>query len=179
MNEAARAALTALGPVRYLVAPNTMHHLHLGAAMAASPEAEVWAAPGFAKKHPELSLPNTLGADGPWSAEIDQIFLAGTAPKLAETLFLHRESRTLLLTDLAFQFLEADNWFTRGYLRLVGAYGKLGITPVTRSFLGDKAALKAELARVDEWDFDRIIVCHGSVLETGGKAALKEAYGWL
>jgi hypothetical protein len=29
------------------------------------------------------------------------------------------------------------------------------------------------------WDFDRIVVCHGQVLPSGGKEALTRAYDWL
>jgi len=30
-----------------------------------------------------------------------------------------------------------------------------------------------------EWDFDRVILAHGAVLETGGKALFRAAWGWL
>ena len=29
------------------------------------------------------------------------------------------------------------------------------------------------------WDFDRIIVGHGTTIETGGKAALRDAFAFL
>ena len=39
--------------------------------------------------------------------------------------------------------------------------------------------MKASIQQVLEWDFDRIIVGHGEVVETGGKEALRQAYAWL
>jgi hypothetical protein len=30
-----------------------------------------------------------------------------------------------------------------------------------------------------EWDFDRVVVGHGDVLESGGRQALGEALSWL
>jgi hypothetical protein len=29
------------------------------------------------------------------------------------------------------------------------------------------------------WDFDRVTVTHGEILESGGPAALARAYAWL
>jgi hypothetical protein len=31
---------------------------------------------------------------------------------------------------------------------------------------------------VSGWDFDRIIPCHGDVIETGGKAKWDKVYDW-
>jgi hypothetical protein len=29
------------------------------------------------------------------------------------------------------------------------------------------------------WDFDRIVIAHGEVLESGGREALRAGYAWL
>jgi len=29
------------------------------------------------------------------------------------------------------------------------------------------------------WDFDRVVVAHGEVLESGGREALRQGYAWL
>ncbi len=42
--------------------------------------------------------------------------------------------------------------------------------------LGHRAAA---MEKILTWDFDRVIVCHGEVLETGGREALREGYRWL
>lgn len=176
-----RAAVDTLGPVRWLVAPNTMHHLHLAAWIAAYPDAEVWAAPGLAKKRADLQLPNTLGGPPPdgWEPALTQLLMTGCAPRLAETLFLHRPSRTLIVTDLVFHFRRSDSWLTRSYLRVMGAWDRMAMTAVTRSTFSDRVALRREFDEVLSWDFDRVCVCHGQELETGGKVALREATAWL
>ncbi|MCH7600214.1 MAG: DUF4336 domain-containing protein, partial [Myxococcales bacterium] len=33
--------------------------------------------------------------------------------------------------------------------------------------------------RILEWDFDRVTVTHGQVLESGGRAKLEQAFAWL
>ena len=37
----------------------------------------------------------------------------------------------------------------------------------------------AALDRVPAWEFDRVVVTHGEMLESGGRDALRQAYPWL
>lgn len=177
---AVRAAVDALGPVRFLVAPNLMHHLHLGDWAAAYPQARVVAPAGLRRKRPELridlELTDALEAD--FSPVLGARLMRGM-PKLDEFVFLHRPSRTLLLTDLAFHIRQSPSWFTRTYLRLFGSYGKLAPTALLKSMVKDREALRASLEEVLGWDFERVVVCHGEVLEHGGREALREGFTWL
>jgi len=50
---------------------------------------------------------------------------------------------------------------------------------VERFFFRDRAAARAVLERVLSWDFDRIVVAHGQVLEHGGREALRSGYAWV
>jgi hypothetical protein len=43
----------------------------------------------------------------------------------------------------------------------------------------DRKAAKASLEHILAWDFDRVTVTHGEVLESGGKDALRAGYAWL
>lgn len=175
-----REAVEALGPVRFLVAPNLMHHLSVGAWAEAFPEARVLAPAGLRRKRPELRIDAELGeAPEPGYASVfEQTPLRGV-PAVDEFAFLHRPSRTLLLTDMAFNIRQSPSWPTRTYLRLSGAYGRLAVTWLEKVLVKDRAALRASLERVLAWDFERVVVCHGEVLERGGREALREAYAWL
>jgi hypothetical protein len=48
-----------------------------------------------------------------------------------------------------------------------------------RRWIDDPTALHASLDRILEWDFDRVTVTHGEVLETGGPAALRSAFAGI
>jgi hypothetical protein len=176
----ARAAVDALGPVRFLVAPNLMHHMALQDWAAAYPEAKVAAPAGLRRKRPDLRIDVELGeaADGAWAGTIDQVWVRGM-PKLDEFLFLHRPSRTLLLTDLAFNVHQTDSWFTRTYLKLNRAWQRLAPTVITRSVIKDRQAVQASLAPVLSWDVARVVVCHGEVVEQGSREALRDAFARL
>jgi hypothetical protein len=103
----------------------------------------------------------------------------GGVPRVEEFFFLHRPSRTLLVTDLAFHIRESPSWLTRTYLRLCGTYGKLAPTILLKSLVKDRAALRASLNAVLSLEFDRVVVCHGEVLESGGREALRDGFAWL
>jgi hypothetical protein len=181
LEDATRAAVEKLGQVRALVAPNQLHHMFLGDWAAAFPGARLFAAPGVAAKRPELAFEATLGDAPPpiWAAELDQ-HLVGGVPRMQEVAFLHRASRTLLLTDLCFNLRRSQSRFTRVFMRLNGAWGRFGPSRMMRHVVTrDRAALRASLERILAWDFDRVIVTHGDVLERGGREALRSGFAWL
>nr|AYM52343.1 hypothetical protein [Hyalangium minutum] len=180
MDAETREAVEALGPVRYLVAPNLEHHLNLPAWAAAFPEARVVALPGLRKKQPNLRIDVELGAapEAGYAGVMAQQHLRGM-PRVEEFVFLHRPSRTLLVTDVAFHIRSSPSWLTRTYLKLNGTYGKLAPTMLLKSQVKDRQALRTSLETVWGWDFERVVVCHGEVLEHGGKEALRSGFAWL
>jgi hypothetical protein len=179
-DESLHREIEKLGPVVALVAPNKIHHLYLPLWMRAFPEARTFGAPGLAAKLPSIRFDEELGDDPPslFSDALDQHVVRG-APRLEEVVFLHRSSRTLLLTDLAFHLRHSESPFTRIAMRLNGGYGRFGTTRMLRSTFRDRGAARASLDHVLAWDFDRIVVSHGEVLAHGGREALREAYAWL
>jgi hypothetical protein len=170
----------ALGVVSCLVAPNLMHHMYLGDWLVAFPEARTWAVEGLETKRPDLRIDETLGDDAPsaWKGQLEQIRTAGV-PAIEEVDFFHAPSRTLILTDLCFNVQSSDSFVTRLLLRINAAWQRFTPTRLFKSFIKDGDALRRSLDRVLGWDFDRVTVTHGDVLERGGRAALREAYAFL
>ena len=176
-----RKQVDALGPVRHVVAPNRFHHLWIGDYAAAYPEARLFAAPGLARKRGDVAFHAELDDEAPpaWKGQIDQLVFAG-APLANEVVFCHRASRTLLMCDLVFHIGPESPPTTRLAFRLLGSYGRLGPTPLEKWIVvRDRAAARASLERILDWDFDRVIVAHGLVLERGGRDALRRGYAWL
>ena len=96
-----------------------------------------------------------------------------------EVVFLHPPSRTLLLTDLAFNLPPGARNEARLFHWLVGATGRFGPHRIVRSGIRDRAAARRALEAILGWDFDRITVTHGEVLETGGKEAMRSSFAYL
>ena len=58
-------------------------------------------------------------------------------------------------------------------MRLIRSYGRFGPSTLDPWLIRDRAAARASLERILAWDFDRVIVAHGDVLERGGHDAAR------
>ena len=175
-----RRELDAIGRVRFTVAPNRVHHLHAGEVAEVYPEARLWVAPGLERKRPDLVFVAVLDDDAPavWKDEVDQVFFRG-CPYENEVVFFHRASRTLIMCDLAFNFGPRAAAPTRLLMRLIRSYGRFGPSTLDPWLIRDRRAARESLERILAWDFDRVVVAHGDVLESGGREALRRGYAWL
>lgn len=181
LDEALVAELDALGPVRWIVVPNLWHHLHAQAAAERYPTAKV-AAPAAitAKKAPELRVDLPLSGTPPesWGGAIAPIPLDGL-PKVQETAFFHRPSRTLVLADTLFNVRQPAGRWTRLVLGALQASGGPRQSRFLRAMAKDRAAFRASLERALAFEPSRVIMAHGEVIEQGGAAALREAAAWV
>jgi hypothetical protein len=175
-----RRELDAIGRVCFTVAPNRVHHLHAGAVGEAYPGVRLWVAPGLARKRPDLVFVDVLGDAAPaeWKAEVEQVFFRGR-PYENEVVFFHRASRTLIMCDLAFNFGPRTAAPTRLLMKLLRSYGHFGPSTLDPWLIRDRQAARQSLERILAWDFDRVVVAHGDVLESGGRDALRRGYSWL
>jgi hypothetical protein len=176
-----RAELDALGEVRGVVAPNRHHHLFAADYGAGYPDARLYAAPGLPLKRSDLKFAEELGDTAPalWRSEIEQHVFRG-APFLGEVVFFHPSTRTVLFTDLVFNIPKGSRGASRVFYSLVGAEGRFGPHRLARwFFIRDRAAARESVDRILHWDFDRVTVTHGDVLERGGRAAVRDAFAFL
>lgn len=180
IDDALADAIDALGPVEHLIAPNRFHHLFLLGATRRWPEARLWGAPGLPAKRRDLVFDEVLGDDTPEQlADCIELRLIAGAPIVSEVALFHPPSRTLVLTDFVFNIQRSSSRVSRLYLRLSGAWQRLAQTPLTRMLVRDRAAARRSLKAVFEWDFDRLIVAHGDIVEHGGKRRLADALAKL
>jgi hypothetical protein len=172
--------LDALGPVRHVVAPNLFHHLYAGQYADAWPESRVHVAPGLAQKRADLRIDTELSEASAedWEEQIDALPVGGS-PRLRETVFLHRSSKTLITCDMAVNLQDSDHWLTRQYLRWTGTYKRTDQSRALRMAFPDRKAARASIDRILRWDFDRLLVAHGEVVETGAKEIFRHCYRWL
>jgi hypothetical protein len=174
-DDALRHALADLGRVRWVVGPNRFHHLYLGPWMALG--AEGWAVPFLHRKRADLAFTGTVGRGSPWPDALEPYALS-SIPFTDEAVFLHRPSRTLVVSDLLFNFPAEAPWFTRAAMWAGGAYPGACCSLLERVMM-KRAAARTDLARILRWDFDRVVLAHGAVVEAGGHEALARAYSWL
>lgn len=178
-----RQSLDALGRVSIAIAPNAFHHLFLPEFKAAYPDCQLLAAPGVAAKQPQLSLDRILTEGDRSLSALDCRAFTGLATlgasgplPLEEFAFFHETSKTLILTDTAFFFDESFPLITQFAGRLLGSYKQLRPSLLEKLASPDKQLVRTTLQRILAWDFERVIVAHGSIIEGDAKATLRRGY---
>lgn len=176
-------AVSEIGPVRHLVAPNWLHYAWIPEWQDRFPDAVTWGAPGVAARAQtrgiDLQLDHTLGTDAPddWAGQIDQILALSAVHR--EVLFLHRASRTLILTDLIENF-EPDKmpWWLRPLLRLGGICDPDGGMPrdMAVGFWRRRDHLDHVVETLLDWAPERVILAHGRWYDRDGTAELRRAF---
>lgn len=178
------ADLADLGPVAHLVAPNSLHYLHLADWARSFPNAAVWAAPGVtaraAKAGIDLPAAQELQgrrAEDAWLSQMEQIIPRGHH-WFHEAVFFHRASETLILTDLM-QALETDKLsaLCRPAAWLGGVDDTDGKMPFRlRRGFRDKDALAEDIETMIGWHPRRILLAHGRCYPWGAVAELERAF---
>jgi hypothetical protein len=165
LDSATRAALNTLGTVRWIVTPNPIHGYFVDRYLATYPDA-VHVGPSNAP------IDN-------WEPWLDAIFVQ-TRDDYGEICVYHRGSRTLILSDLAFNIHSASR-ATRRLLRFNDAWQRFGPTRLQRAtVLKNDCALREFCRWAVARDFDQISVSHGAVVGENVQQVFQHAFRrWL
>lgn len=177
-----RAQVDALGPVRHIIPPNALHHLSVGDWAAAYPLAKVHAPPGLRKKRKDLIFHQDLTdiADSDWLDQVDQVIVTGNLIT-QEVVFFHRQSGTVLFTDLLQQFPAGWHKGWRGWVAKLD----LMVAPepaVPRKFrvaFVRRASARQAVGHILDWPVQQVLMAHGAPVTKDAKAYLKSAFHWL
>lgn len=182
MTDGLKRQVDDLGEVRWLVAPNSLHHLFLGEWQAAYPEARTFAPPGLRKKRPDLGFDQDLTETVPaeWAADLDQVIVQGSLIT-SEVVFFHRQSRTVVFTDLIQHF--PPEWFS-GWRAIVARLDRMtGPLPEVpqkfRSTFINRTAARRSIRRILDWPCERVVMAHAPPVTLDGRAFIARAFRWL
>jgi Domain of unknown function (DUF4336) len=170
------------GAVVAIVAPSWWHDLYLEGWLAAFPAAELYAAPTLVRWRPALPVSGVLTNVPPslWEGDLEQHWVQGIGLFLDEVVFHHAATRSLIVADLLFNFSPRDSWLTRMLAPLViGPYPGCRFARMYRPFVLDRRAFRDSIEHILSWDFDRIIVGHGAVVQVDAREAFRSAFRWL
>jgi hypothetical protein len=181
MDDAGMAALEEIGRPAWVLVPNTMHFSDASWYGERYPAARVLV-PGAARGklfEKVRRIDGSLDEDWPEALKGELAIVPLEGVRNAEVAFVHAPSRTLVLTDAAFNYHDRDlPILARMFMRLNRAYDRFGPSRILTSFVvSNPDAFRASIESLLEHDFDRVIVSHGRVLVTGGKAAMRDAFG--
>lgn len=170
-----------IGKVAFIVAPGNFHWLHVESCQKVFTDTETWICPGIERKAPEMHFEWVLGdkPDSRWENELDQVFIRGSRI-ISEVVFLHRASKTLIVVDVI-EYIGPEtpgtNWLLKFYWKcLTRMWKKPKPAPEYQMSWKNKRAAKKSFERILSWDFDRIILSHGDIIEKGAKEMARRAW---
>jgi len=179
------------------------HHLKIGEWSKEYPNAKVLGPEGLpekrAKQHNEdvsFSVVFTakdkaaIKVDPEFDADFDYEYVDSHRNK--EIVFLYKPDKTLIEADFMFnlpaieQFSKSGESPTSGFLTnlFVGLNNTTGDATWQKRLIwygsssGNRPAFNKSVARIATWNFDRIIPCHGEVIEQGGKGIFDKVFQW-
>ncbi|KAJ5241014.1 uncharacterized protein N7469_002605 [Penicillium citrinum] len=201
-----RAKVDSLGGnVRYIAAPDLEHHLHITAWKKAFPQAHILAPEGLWEKrqsNPDFrdthfehvwkkdASPPVISRE--WDAEFETEYVHGHGSR--ELVFLHKPSRTVIEADMLFnlpsneQYSKTEdreplNFMTKAILPLLStkSYPATGHRRFAWYILSshDRDAFTTSVRRIMRWDFDRLIPCHGDVIENNARSVFQNVMAWF
>jgi hypothetical protein len=200
-----KSKVSSLGTVKYIVAPDFEHHIFLKPWALEYPQAEVIGMEGLPEKRE--ADPDTKGTkfshvfspsnkgdmqiSPEFDKEFDYEYIHSHQNK--ELVFLHKPSRTMIEADFIFNLPATEQYSKTGTDGTSGILTKLfGLIMNTRGnaigqqrFLWyaaggkDRKGFAQSVNVINRWDFDRIIPCHGDVIETGGKNVFTNVTKWF
>jgi hypothetical protein len=173
--------LDARGEVGFVVSPFRLHYQHLEEFFQAYPGAKFYAAPNFdMEKMPGVRFAGRLrkAAHPEWAGELEQLPARGNALD-DEIVFFHKASHTLIVTDLCFNIPDDRSRFTSVVAGVLGVRENLAPSRNFKIFTRNKTLVRQTVRKILQWDFDRIILSHGDIVESGGKSRFKNAFAYL
>ena len=176
--------ITALGPVKYLVAATPRHVWRLDEWHTLFPEAQLWAPKDspFTLQKGHLSFTGILGEEPfeGWANDLDQLVFKGN-PLISEVFFYHKASKTVIMDDLIqIHPIIKGKPFTNALIKLEGVIapdGGVGLD--LRLTFTHRNEARQSLKKLLSWDFDKLIIAHGVCIEKDAKSFVEKAFHWL
>ena len=169
-----------LGEVACIVAPGSFHFTYIESAQKAFSQAETWICFGVEKKKPDVVFDWMLGdrPDHRWENDLDQVLVRGNRI-ITEVAFYHKKSRMLILVDLIENITDATNGVglqLNLWWKVFRMWNNPKPAPEYQMGWNDKSAAASSLQRILNWDFERIIIAHGDLIEKNAKSIAQKAW---
>ncbi|KAK4685592.1 hypothetical protein P7C73_g4551, partial [Tremellales sp. Uapishka_1] len=177
------------GEVKYLVTPDGEHGMHIEAFSEAYPGAKLIGLSRFKEDKPQIKWAGLFGAGGEsqtYGFEPEITLHHVSAHQNDELVAIHHPTGTLIEADMLFNLPPTEQYTKQGGLptafKLFGSGKTLSPggwlhSQMASTIAKDKVLLKKELQPIHAAQWDRIIPCHGDVIETGGKVAWDQVWG--
>lgn len=203
LTDEVKQKVASMGEVRYIIAPDIEHHIFLGPWHKEYPNAKVIGPEGLPEKRKkqgnedvpfsvifEGSKKNETKVDPEFDAEFEYEYVHAHPNK--EIVFNHKPTNTLIEADLLFNLPAIEQHeksginpssgiFTRIFNSLMNTRGDALSQRRVIWYLTsakDRSSFNESMTRINSWDFERLIPCHGEVMEKDGKTIFQKVMKW-
>ena len=169
--------------VNHLIAPSFFHTAGIEMALSHFPDATLWL-PQVAFEKLQASIPEKINkanvcifekSDWTFKDSLPRIQLEGI-PKISENVFFHLESKSLIVSDLCFNLLGIHGIAPKIIFGMFGTYDQFAVSRFFMSYVKNKNLFQKSLDQIFQWDFEKIIMGHGLIVDSNAKGLLKEAF---
>ncbi|WVN89300.1 uncharacterized protein L203_104521 [Cryptococcus depauperatus CBS 7841] len=190
LTSATKEALSRLGEVQWLVTPDGEHGMYISEYVDHFPGAQAIGVERFKNKKPDIQWAGLYGlnVDGDtkkYGFEPEISLYQVSAHMNHELTAVHHPSGTLLQGDMLFNLPPNEQYARAGGLPTLFKWLGAGkwLSPggklhdgMASEITKDKGLMQKELVPINAAKWDRIIPCHGDVIETGGKVAWSKVW---
>jgi hypothetical protein len=169
-----------MGTVKYLIAPNLLHHLYLADAASHFPDAKVLAPRKLRTKRPDLRIDADLedGLPNDMRSDVELVRIEG-APSVDEFVFFHRPSGCAVVTDLLFNMTNPKGAVANFTLWLVGCHKRFAQSRAWRFFIKDRKAAASSARRLLDLPVLSVLPAHGEAVTHDARTRLTTALAWM
>jgi len=190
--------------VKYITAPDIEHHIYIGDWHAAYPSAHVIGPEGLAEKRAKskdvanVPFSTIFSAKTKESTKISEEFDADfeyeyvDAHPNKELVFFYKPDKTLIEADMLFNLPATEQYSKTGEPSNKGILTKIfaalqttqGDAKWQKRFIWygfsakDRTGFNKSVRRIDGWNFDKVIPCHGDTIESNGKGVFRKVFEW-
>lgn len=162
--------LNRIGQVEHIVAPNCFHHVFVPEAKEHYPNSVLWAAPGLSEKRKDINFDAIISTEEPvWKHTLEFEYIEGM-PRINEVVFFHKPSNSFICTDFIFNIRRESNLVMKFLWSIDGIYKNFGQGRLFGLLIKNNGLVTESINRILNWDFERIIMAHGDIIDCDNKA---------
>jgi hypothetical protein len=183
LHEADLKKLKEMGTVVGILSPNIFHNSDTPWFSAQFPSAKVFCPLSQNRKMSKQGIERPRAFETEWPTEWTPDVLCISLPGLRwldESVFIHHPSKSLILTDLAFNMQGEAKGFEKSIMKWNRAFQGFGPSRIFESvFLKNRSQFSQGLRQILAEDFDRVIVNHGAIVESEARSVFERAFSSL
>lgn len=172
-SDSRKEAVDSLGTVSAIISPVKTHNLFVGDWLESYPDASYYKVNDMpVERGGQKEYLLNKEESYPWEEDVSYVNISGM-PYFNESVFLHKATKTLIVSDLVFNLHYDQSMMGKLFLKLNGCYKKFTPSRIFKSQVKNKQDFNRSISELLGLDFDNVIMAHGTPVFGDGHALMK------